>query len=449
MNWALHLQDLVRGTRIIKTKKELEKSDFWTKEQLETYQLQKLQKLISFCYRHVPYYSRLFDSIGLKPDDIRNLEDIQKIPVLTKEIVRREHANLFADNVDASSRKIKKAKTGGTTGMPLAFYKDSQTRDYAWGAYYRWYNWMGIRDGDREAVLWGSAIVLKESWQQKLKSHFVNRISNTLFINSFRMSEKILPSIAEQLISFKPIILRGYLSAILQVAKYFKEHNLSLPSLKAISSTTETLLPIYRDYIEEAFNVKMFDQYGCGECNGMAFECTAHKGLHVNEEHCLLEILDESGNYCYDKPGRVILTDLDNYAFPFIRYENGDSAILKTEACDCGRSSHLLKSISGRTADVIYLKDGSSVHGVFFTDIFHELGYSNFEYFTRFQIYQKRKGDFICRLEKTSKDLPQKEKDKLKEVLQKYGEHVELEIVEHLENDKSGKFRYIISDIKD
>jgi len=449
MNLTLHLQDRVRGTHLVSTKKELEKSDFWTKKQLEEYQLQKLQDLVVFSYEHVPYYKQLFDQIGLKPNDIRRLEDIREIPILTKDIVRSEYNNLMADDVNVNSRKIKVSKTGGTTGMPLKFYKNTQTRDFTWGAYYRWYNWMGIKAGDREAVLWGASSVLKEKKLHVLKLKALSKLNHTLSINSFNLNENTLPGVVQQLISYKPTLLRGYLSAVLQVAKYFKEHDLTLPSLKAISSTTETLLPMYRQYIEEAFNVKMFDQYGCGECNSIAFECASHLGLHINEEHCLLEVLDDIGNPCEKESGRVVLTDLDNYAFPFIRYENGDSVVMGTNECECGRHSRMLLSISGRSTDVVYLKDGSAVHGVFFTDVFHELGFDNFEYFTRFQIYQKNKGDFVCRLEKTNKELPQRELGTIKSVLQQFGNEIKIELLDKLPVDRSGKFRYVMSDIKD
>jgi phenylacetate-CoA ligase len=142
------------------------------------------------------------------------------------------------------------------------------------------------------------------------------------------------------------------------------------------------------------------------------------------------------------------MTDLDNYATPFIRYENGDTAIMSTDLCSCGRNSKMLKEISGRTKDVVYLKNGNGVHGVFFTDIFYELGYDDFKYFTRFQIYQNIKGDFTCRLEITDITLPKKDYDRILSVLSKYGNNVKIELLDKLQNDNSGKFRYVISDIE-
>lgn len=439
------LQDLIRGTHIVQTYNFLKKSDFWNDLQLSDYQNAKLRKLVEYIYKNVPYYTDLFNESGLVPKDILSVKDLNKLPVLTKNVMRSNHEKFMPKSLNVNNRKIKFAKTGGTTGMPFTFYKNTATRDFTWGAYKRWYDWMGIKSDDKECVLWGASTVLKE--KKTIKDFIIDKFGNTLTINSFKMSPEEMPTIAKRIMAFSPVILRGYLSAIMQVAMYFKERNLMLPSLKAISSTTETLLPSYRHFIENTFEVKMFDQYGCGECNSMAFECNHHKGLHINEEHCIVEVVDENGQPVYDRPGRVIVTDLDNTAFPFLRYENGDTAIMSSEKCSCGKASKLLKSISGRTKDVVWLNNGSPVHGVFFTDIFHEMGFDNFEYFTRFQIVQKVKGNFICRLEKRDKEIPSQILNQIHEVLQKFGNEVEVEILPRLQEDKSGKFRYIISEI--
>ncbi|MDR2887500.1 MAG: hypothetical protein LBV26_05810 [Bacteroidales bacterium] len=449
MSFVTHIHDLIRGTSIAKTKRFLDKSEKWTVEKMEAYRLEKLQKLVKFSYGHVPYYTQLMDSVCVKPSDIRNLSDIQKIPISTKDMVRKKNAMLLADNVNLKDRRIKEGKTGGTTGAPLKLYKNAQTRGFTWGAYRRWHGWMGVKYADKTVVLWGDPTLLHENRYVKLKERVINKLSHRLEISSFNLNEKTLPEVADRIMQFKPVLLRGYLSAILQVAKYFEENNLTLPSLKAVLSTTETLLPPYRIYIRHVFGVETYDQYGCGECSGMAFECAAHNGLHISEEHCLMEIVDEAGRNIYDTAGRVVVTDLDNYAMPFIRYENGDSAVKSSQKCSCGRTSELLTSISGRTHDLIYLKSGSPVNGIFFTNLFHELGYDNFEYFTRFQIYQKTKGDFVCRLEKTKIQIPERIIHHIQSALLHFANNVVIELYDKLPNDTSGKFRYLFSELED
>lgn len=444
MNIAIYIQDLLRGTHILKTLAFCRKSQYWDREVLDAYRLQKLQKLIHFAYENVPYYHELFDSVNLLPSDIISLNDINKIPITTKEMARANQKNMIARNINLNSYKVKKGKTGGTTGMPLTLYKSTEARDFTYGAYYRWYDWMGVSPMDREVRLWGDSSVL--SSKKSIVKQLQNKISNSLDISSFALNEKTMPSVAQRIIDYKPIVMRGYLSAIIQLAKFFKENKLVIPTLKVINTTTETLLPIYRTLIEDAFGVKVFDQYGCGECTGVAFECNEHSGMHVNEEHCLLQILDS--NDCEAQEGRIIVTDFDNFAMPFIRYENGDSGIWSDEKCSCGIEHRLLKSVKGRSADVVYLKDGSAVHGVFFTDVFYELGLTDFKYFTRFQIYQEIKGSFVCRLERTKNVLPEEKLLEIQTVLARFGQDVKIEILDNLENDSSGKFRYVISNIK-
>lgn len=444
---ALYIQDLIKGTKIVPTMEFLLEHDFMTRDELDRYKFDKLKSLVLYSYQHVPYYRELFDSVNLKPEDIRSLADIEKIPVSTKEMIRQCPEKLLSDQFNVNSKFIIKGKTGGTTGMPLLLFKNAQTRSFTWGSYYRWYKWMGVSPCDKEVVVWGASSVLGENYFKDIKHKFVDKLYNRLTINSFGLSESTLPEIAERIIKFQPVLLRGYLSAILKLAEYFEKNNLTLPTLKAVSTTTETLLPIYRKYIEKVFNVEMFDQYGCGECNAIAYECSAHDGLHITEEHCLVEVLDVNNNSVQEKEGFVVVTDLDNYAMPFIRYENGDEAILTNKECGCGRHSSRLLSVLGRLKDVIYLNDGSSVHGVFFTDIFHELGFDNFKYFTRFQIYQQKKGSFVCRLEKTGVELPQDKLLLIQQTLERYADDVKIELCDHLLSDSSGKFRYIVSDL--
>lgn len=441
------IQDFARGTHIRKATKFLMTSDFWSREQLDAFRLQKLQRLLSYSYENIPYYRRLFTSNHFNPKDIQTLSDITTIPILTKDMVRQYFEDFKSPHINYESKHVKKAKTGGTTGIPLVFYKDTQTRDYTWGSFRRWLSWMGIdKSKDRVAILWGASGVLNGS--TSLAERLTHRLENELHISTFNLSDSTIPDVARQLIDFKPVFLRGYLSAVHQLARYCNAEGVRIPSLKAISTTTMTLLPMYRDFIEKTFGVPIFDQYGCGECGGIAYECPAHNGLHITEEHCIIETVDIKDTPVKDQVGRVLVTDLDNYAFPFIRYEIGDSAILSSQECSCGRHTTVIRELAGRTKDTIFLKDGREVQGAFFMDIFYELGYYNFTYFKRFQIYQEKKGDVEIRLERTNLSIPDEKLIQLKETFGVYFNNLEMKVVGQLQNDSSGKFRYLISNLK-
>lgn len=434
------MQDFVKKTRILPTLKLLQESHYWNEEQMYNYRLLKLQQLVQYSYKHVPYYTELFDVHGISPDVIKTLDDIKKIPILTKELARVNQKKLVADNINF--KYIKKGKTGGTTGVPLLVYSDTNDRSFTWASYYRWYNWIGIEKEDRVLSLWGTKTVVKSSIKAKIVKNAIDWIQNKKTINSFNINEDTIPEIYTQIIEYNPVLIKGYLSAIILIAKYMQKKNLpSNKGLKALSSTTETLLPMYRNLLQDVFAVPIFDQYGCGEVSAISYECTKHQGLHINEEHVYIESLNENDSEILNKKGRLIVTSLDNYVMPFIRYENGDMATLHTEKCSCGLNSQLMSTIDGRTIDTVTLKNGSKVHGVFFTDLLYEVGITT-DNISRFQIFQYKTGAIDFKLE-TKNNLSENLFHKLESETLRFVNSVNIIFVDHIPNEDNGKFKYI------
>jgi len=433
------LQDYARNTDISSVYHFLKESQYWEESKIYDYRLKKLKNLVDHSYKNVPYYENLFKSIKLKPSDIHTLEDIQKIPLLTKDIARKENMNLIARG--SNLKLVRKGKTGGTTGSPLIVYKDTQNRSFTWAADRRWYDWMGISYYDRSASIWGARSVLSASRKQRIIADVVRFLQNSISINSFEMSPAELPNIYRKLKEFNPVIIRGYLSAILDIARYIDKENLTHLKPKAISTTTESLLPHYRVYLQKVFAAPVYDQYGCGELSAISYECSKHNGLHVNQEHMVIEILDDEHKSIMNYKGRIVGTDLDNYVMPFIRYENGDMATMYTRKCDCGINQPLMSSIEGRSADTIELKNGSKVHGVFITDILYEL-YILTDTVQRFQAIQYQPGQLSLTLE-TDKNLSTSLLKELELALHRFFEDVEIHTSSRIPNEENGKFRYI------
>ncbi|MBK9282710.1 MAG: phenylacetate--CoA ligase family protein [Sphingobacteriaceae bacterium] len=435
------LQDYVKKTSILETLKFLRESQYWEESRIQDYRLEKLKKLISYSYNNVPYYEKLFNTIKLKPSDIKSLKDINKIPILTKEIVRKENMNLVARN--HSMKYVKKGKTGGTTGAPIIVLLDVYNRSFTWASYYRWYEWIGVNYYDKTVTFWGERTVLTKP----LKNIFIdltkNLLQNHLLINSFNMSKEDLSQIYKKLIKYKPVVLKGYLSALLDFSSYIESNSLIGLRPKVLSSTSETLLPHHRKYLEKTFNAPIYNQYGCGEVTAIAYECPHNNGLHINLEHVIIEILNDNNTAANQEMGRVIATDLDNLVMPFIRYENGDMATFSSIKCACGINQPLLESVDGRTIDTIALKNGSKVHGVFFTDILYELNVLT-DKIQRFQVCQEKVGEIELRLESAS-GIDNSIRNVLHSTLMKFFEKVEIITLNKLENENNGKFKYIKS----
>jgi phenylacetate-CoA ligase len=264
------LQDRIMHTDISGTLKFLRESQYWDRNRLDEYRLTKLKQLIEYAFNHIPYYGRLYKSAGLNPGDIKTLDDIKKIPVLTKEIMREEGINLLDPASDM--KYVKTGKTGGTTGVPVMVYKDTRSRSFTWASYYRWYEWMGLEVGDRTCTLWGARSVLSLSRAKKLRDTFRNFLQNKIDINSFNMNDNDLRRIYEKILRFKPKIIKGYTSALLLLAGYIEKNSFSNINPLAVSTTSEMLLPHERVFLEKVFKAPDYYQYGCGEVSAITNE---------------------------------------------------------------------------------------------------------------------------------------------------------------------------------
>ena len=439
------LQDFVSKTNILGTYNSLLKSQYWSEDQIYDYQLKRLKTIVDHAKRNVPYYEELFGKLKLSASDIKTLDDIQKIPILTKDIVREHNSSLIARNYNKKGVNI--GSTGGTTGSPVTVYKDPMDRTYTWASYYRWYTWMGMHYSDKAATLWGAKTVLTDALLPKLKRQFIYYVQNEKYINWFNVNESSYKKVYDDIVDFNPFLLKGYVSAMLDFASFVEDSGLKELSPKALSTTSETLLPHNRAYLEEVFSSEIFDQYGCGEANGIAYECGKHNGLHVNQEHVIIEILDENDQRIYEKSGRIIVTNFDSFVMPFIRFENGDLSSLSLDKCACGVNQPLLKNIDGRSIDTVTLNTGSKVHGVFFTDILAELKIRTNQ-IQKFQIYQNTPGKIEFRYE-CKTPLEKSLQKLLKQKLELFCDEVIMVETDHIPKLPNGKYKYIVNDLKE
>lgn len=334
-------------------------SQYWNQEQIRDYQWQKLQPLIHHAAFKVPYYRNLFKSNGLLPEDIRNLDDFSKIPVLTKKDMQQCLNDMVADGADTS--KLALNSTGGSTGMPLNFYQDPNYILWSDAARLRAWRYMaGVTEKDLEAVLWGAIRDIGKglTFNQVLRGVLRER---SLVLNTFDLDEALLNKYLRYYNFFKPPVMRGYASSLYYVARYIEGKKLNVHKPKAIVSSTEVLHPRMRETIERIFECKVFDSYGCREISQIATECEAHNGLHIVFENQYVELDGQD----------IVVTNLNNYVMPFLRYRVGDLAsAIDCTPCSCGRKSPRILSLVGRDNDNIELPNGKVINGEFFEFLF-------------------------------------------------------------------------------
>jgi len=346
---------------VIKAEKYISKIEYLTKSEIESYQLRKLNLLLDYAYKYVPFYKEKLNSIGFGCKGLKSIDDLKKLPIISKNELR-ENFNLF---IPKKEIKFTTGRTSGSTGEPLIYRKCNNCKVIEMALGLRFEKNMGIKIEDRKLLIWGG---IEMNSYNKMIRYIKNYIYNYDVYNNYNINNDSISNLLNKLYKNKYLYYRSYPSTLALVAREINNKQQIFNNCpKAISVSVETLMVSDRNIIEKVFGKILYDQYGCGEVNSIAFECSEHQGLHHAFEHSIIEVLDDNNNA--SKSGRLIITNLDNYAMPLIRYENGDVITLSENQCSCGRESILISNIEGRIFDRIVGINGNIVHGGFFDDL--------------------------------------------------------------------------------
>lgn len=430
----LPLSDLVLGQSISKHLKFLQKSQWWTKEQLEEYQNKKLKELVKHAYENTVYYKELFDSLKLKPEDIQTTQDLKKLPVLTKEIVRKNVKNgkLIAQNIP--QKKMILRGSSGSTGEPLQYYITKDAYSFNTACNIRGWYWMGYRLGDKYTKL-------SQNPRDGLVKKMQDKINNCHYTLSQSLSLKDVENIVLSLKKSNVKILRGYPSTIYILAKYIEDNKILGITLKSINTTGEILFPYMREKIEEIFKCKIFDSYS-GEGGATAFECPTHDKYHISAEYAYTEIIPNKKLNMGNEKGEIVSTDFWNYAVPFIRYNSKDVGVLSKENCSCNRGLPILERIEGRDVDILITPSGKSLIVHYFTGYFEWI-----DSVSQFQVVQYEPDKIVLKLVPNNKFNNSVKAKIFNDINEYIGNDVNfsIKIVEYIPpNPKNGKRRFVI-----
>jgi len=339
--------------------REFERAQFLSNSDIAALQLRRLQKLLRHAYLECPFYRQRMERAGFHPDTFRSIDQLAAIPVLTKVDIQQHGRELEAANFPAPLRV--RNQTGGSTGSPLQFYVDKQRFASRFASTTRHNRWAGLQPGDWHAVLWGSRLdqSSRQSGWDVFRNEFLYR---AIFLNTSLIQEKDWVQFLGKLRAKRPRILLAYTQAAVLFAKYLRQNQITDIRFDSIITTAEVLLPGQREFLENTFQGRVFNRYGCREVSVIASECEYHGGMHVSAETFVVEIVPDPKVL---KPaGRVVITDLLNFSMPLIRYEIGDvAAWTENQQCSCGRNLPMLTEVQGRTTDFLVLRDGRHISG--------------------------------------------------------------------------------------
>ena len=409
--------------------KEYEDRDEWSYEQKCDFRNKRLQKMVKYCYKNVPYYHDLFNNGGINPDRIRSLEDLKLLPLLTKETVNKQPDKFLSKVVPRE--KLITGHTSGTTGAGFVFQTTQEAICEQWAVWWRYRRKLGISFGTLSANF-GTRFIVPAT-QNKPPFWRYNTPCSQVYFSAFHEKPEFLKYYIEEIEKRKITWLHGYPSLLTELAnEVIRENNSTLKKqIKFVTIGAENLLDYQSAIMERAFGVHVFQHYGLSE--GVSnFSENKDKIIVVDEDFAVTEFLEKEGF------STIVGTNLTNYAMPLLRWETHDTAKVK-EIKELGR---IVYSLDGRIEDYITLPSGKKIGKLdhVFKDAVH---------LSEVQIRQY--SDYSIKVFYVARDKQASEDIRRARLLfeQTFGEPVKLifEEIKEVHKAKSGKLRFIVSDI--
>ncbi|MDQ3072202.1 MAG: hypothetical protein M3Q97_02900 [Bacteroidota bacterium] len=329
---------------------------WYSEKELADTQKKNLNKLLRFASEKIPFYR------NIKIDENVNADEaIKNFPIIKKNVIKADINSFLSDD---PSRFIK-SSSSGSSGVQGEVYIDKYAQSVQRAIQMLWWEWAGYRFGDK-------ILQTGMSTNRGLVKSVKDFLLRTKYVPAFELDNSRLLDLLKTVNKKKYKFILGYASSLFVIAKVAKENELNDIKFDGAVSWGDKLFPHYRTLIENQFQTKAHDTYACTEGIMIAAQCEK-MNYHIMSPQVYLEIVDENGNEVMDgELGYVIVTRLDNYAMPLIRYYLGDLAIKapSAEKCSCGRNLPLLQKIIGRDTDIVKTRSGNFMIVHFFTYIF-------------------------------------------------------------------------------
>ena len=398
--------------------REIEYMYGMSKEELQQRNEKVFLRIFRRAYNDSVFYHKLYTGAGIKMDDIKTLDDIKKLPVITKDMVRKH-----ADEMTVVPKwRLIANHTSGTTGTPLTVYEDwpSIWREQAYFYCYR----------KRCGFTYGQPLVSLRGNLDRNDIYLNVHISNTLYLSSYNINADNVKTYYDKITSHKPVAIEGYPSSLYTLGLLLKDKGLKL-HIPLTFTSSENLLDYQRKLIENQFDSQVYDHFGTTERTIRLSECIDHGGYYEDPGYSINEYVEDG----------EITTSLINESFPMIRYKGNDIMELNENGVD----KCIVKKIQGRDEDFVICKDGTKLKRLDF--IMKEA--SNVK---ATQLIQDAIGEIKILIVPES-NFTEKDQDKILSAFwNRVGkDNMDVEVVktsmEDLVYSKRGKFKYIINRI--
>jgi len=365
MHFGYPLYDLARGRHVMQRYKELLANEELSRDDLSELQAAAVIGLVKHARESSPYYRQLLAGHG----SVDHPADLIRLPILRKSDIQTNLRQIISDRFPLA--KLTAGRSGGSTGEPTHFFHDARALDYLRAATLRSLRWTGYAVASKVVKVSGSHF--DHDLSKRLSVSIASRLLRQRWLSAMELNEPQMDARLEELRRWQPEFFWGYASAIDTIAQHLLRTGRTLP-LRAVITSSDNLTMSMRASISAAFESPVFNAYSSRELS-VGWECERHEGFHINSDISFVEVVDDE-----DRPvepgrvGRLLVTDMVNYGFPFIRYDIGDRGSLAAGPCPCGRPFPLLASLDGRSDDFIVRPDGTKISPPGFTVLMSDFG---------------------------------------------------------------------------
>ena len=357
---------------------------------LEKAQLEALRALLAHAQTEIPYYRELFAKLGFDAKDVRRREDLDALPLLTKDIIRERYDDL----IDPAARgTLLRKGTSGSTGTPLKFEYSRESEYWRQATRIRGYAWSGYRVGMPAFYYWAGPQPAP-SGAKKMKIAVDRALRREVYVDPLHQDEGARERAVEAIVRARPHVIVCYAQACAQLARWIVDNGRRDWDDIPVVCGAEPVLAADRAVLERAFG-PVFETYGTRETMLIAAECEAHQGMHLSEENLFVEIVKDGAALGPGVSGDVVVTDLHNFGMPLIRYANGDVAVMSARSCTCGRGLRMIERVEGRRADTLRDADGNAVPGILLHVLFSD---ARTDMLKQFQAVQRSSGEVVLRI---------------------------------------------------
>lgn len=402
-------------------------------------QLKKLNLLLNHAYNFIPFYKKHWNGVAhIKNNKIclKSVNQLYDFPILTKELIKSNTKELIS--LDVKQRKSFINTSGGSTGEPLTLIQDEKYQVNNLASFYLSRTWKGIGIYDKTIHLWGA-----ERDTFKGKKPFIEKVKdfilNTNRLNTFILNSKKIKKYIDIINKSDAKLIIGYVQSIHEIALFAKENNLYINKQNAIHCAAGTLYDFMRKDIEDVFKCSVYNHYGSREVGAIASECVSHDGLHILMDHNIVQPMNFNHS---EKETNIIITNLNNFSMPLVRYDIGDVGVFykNQKKCECGITYPKIKKVVGRTTDFFLNKFGDKIDGEYFTHLLYFIPKLN-----KFQIVQEDLHNIQIIIQGPSNSLSNESKydiiEKIKLVMG-YDCNIKFLFVNEIKKTKTGKFIY-------